>query len=106
MSEAMMWLMGRGIWETVIMTLTSGLFGFVLGLPFGVLLYVTRPGQIAENKKVYRVMSAVVNIFRSIHYFVGLDDSVYPINRRHLDRFASGDRAINRRCGSVYCTYG
>jgi len=70
MSEAMMWLMGRGIWETVIMTLTSGFFGFVLGLPFGVLLYVTRPGQIAENKNVYRVMSALVNIFRSIPFII------------------------------------
>jgi len=65
-----MWLMGRGIWETVIMTLTSGFFGFVLGLPFGVLLYVTRPGQIAENKNVYRVMSALVNIFRSIPFII------------------------------------
>lgn len=48
MSEAMMWLMGRGIWETVVMTFVSGFFGFVIGLPVGVLLYITRPGQIWE----------------------------------------------------------
>lgn len=41
MSEAMMWLMARGVWETVTMTFVSGFFGFVLGLPVGVLLYVT-----------------------------------------------------------------
>ncbi len=70
MSEAMMGLMGQGIWQTVIMTLTSGFFGFVLGLPFGVLLYVTRPGQISENKKLYRVLSALVNIFRSIPFII------------------------------------
>ncbi|MCC3703697.1 methionine ABC transporter permease MetI [Rouxiella badensis] len=70
MSEAMMWLLGQGVWQTVIMTLTSGFFGFVLGLPIGVLLYVTRPGQIAENKKLYRVMSALVNIFRSIPFII------------------------------------
>ena len=46
MSEAMMWLLGRGVWETLMMTFVSGFFGFVLGLPVGVLLYVTRPGQI------------------------------------------------------------
>lgn len=65
-----MWLLGQGVWQTVIMTLTSGFFGFVLGLPIGVLLYVTRPGQIAENKKLYRVMSALVNIFRSIPFII------------------------------------
>lgn len=45
MSEAMMWLMARGVWETVMMTFVSGFFGFVLGLPVGVLLYVTRRGR-------------------------------------------------------------
>jgi len=70
MSEAMMALMGRGVLETVIMTLTSGFFGFVLGLPIGVLLYVTRAGQIAENKSLYRVVSALVNIFRSIPFII------------------------------------
>ncbi|MCX2958231.1 MAG: DL-methionine transporter permease subunit, partial [Serratia symbiotica] len=49
MSEAIMWLMGRGVGETFMMTFISGFFGFVLGLPVGVLLYVTRPGQIIAN---------------------------------------------------------
>ncbi len=42
------------------------LLRFVLGLPVGVLLYVTRPGQIVANAKLYRTLSALVNIFRSI----------------------------------------
>ena len=46
MSEPMMWLLVRGVWETLAMTLVSGFFGFVIGLPVGVLLYVTRPGQL------------------------------------------------------------
>lgn len=70
MSEAMMWLMARGVWETVVMTLVSGFFGFVLGLPIGVMLYVTRPGQIIENPKLYRSISALVNIFRSIPFII------------------------------------
>ena len=44
MSEAMMWLFARSIWETLFMTFSSGFLGFAVGLPFGVLLYVTRPG--------------------------------------------------------------
>ncbi|MFP1789983.1 methionine ABC transporter permease MetI [Lonsdalea quercina] len=70
MSEAMMWLMARGVWETIVMTLVSGFFGFVLGLPVGVLLYITRPGQIIANPKLYRALSAIVNIFRSIPFII------------------------------------
>lgn len=70
MSEAMMWLMARGVWETVMMTFVSGFFGFVLGLPVGVLLYVTRPGQIAANNTLYRTLSGLVNVFRSIPFII------------------------------------
>ena len=38
MSEPMMWLLVRGVWETLAMTFVSGFFGFVIGLPVGVLL--------------------------------------------------------------------
>lgn len=65
-----MWLMARGVWETVTMTFVSGFFGFVLGLPVGVLLYVTRPGQIIANDAVYKVLSGLVNIFRSIPFII------------------------------------
>ncbi|EPC5603028.1 methionine ABC transporter permease MetI [Edwardsiella piscicida] len=70
MSETMMWLMVRGIWETVVMTLVSGFFGFVIGLPVGVLLYTSRPGQILENARLYNLLSALVNIFRSIPFII------------------------------------
>lgn len=65
-----MWLMGRGIWETIVMTFVSGFFGFVLGLPIGVLLYITRPGQISANSTLYKTVSALVNIFRSIPFII------------------------------------
>jgi len=70
MSDAMMWLMVRGVWETFMMTFISGFFGFVLGLPVGVLLYVTRPGQIIANNTLYKVLSGLVNIFRSIPFII------------------------------------
>jgi len=70
MSEAMMWLFARSIWETLFMTFSSGFLGFAIGLPFGVLLYVTRPGQIVENPGLYRVISALVNVFRSIPFII------------------------------------
>ncbi|MDQ8591438.1 DL-methionine transporter permease subunit, partial [Klebsiella aerogenes] len=44
MSEPMIWLLVRGVWETLAMTFVSGFFGFVPGLPVGVVLYVPVPG--------------------------------------------------------------
>lgn len=46
MSEPMMWLLVRGVWETLAMTFVSGFFGFVIGLPVGVLLYVRARGKL------------------------------------------------------------
>lgn len=70
MSEAMIMLLCRGIWETLVMTFVSGFFGFVLGLPLGVLLYVSRPKQIIENPLLYGSLSALVNIFRAIPFII------------------------------------
>ncbi|WP_241585646.1 methionine ABC transporter permease MetI [Rosenbergiella epipactidis] len=70
MSEAIIWLLAGGIWETLVMTFVSGFFGFVIGLPVGVLLYITRPGQIKESQVLYRIISAVVNIFRSVPFII------------------------------------
>ncbi|VFS67417.1 D-methionine transport system permease protein metI [Raoultella planticola] len=42
MSEAMIWLLLRGVWETLAMTFVLRLFRFCHRLPVGVLLYVTR----------------------------------------------------------------
>ncbi|RAX13135.1 methionine ABC transporter permease MetI [Photorhabdus bodei] len=70
MSEGMILLLAKGVWETLVMTFVSGFFGFIIGLPIGVLLYVTRPDQIMENSKLYRFLSAIVNIFRSIPFII------------------------------------
>lgn len=108
MSEAMMWLLVRGVWETLAMTFVSGFFGFVIGLPVGVLLYVTRPGQIMENARLYRSLSAVVNIFRSIPFIILLVWMI-PFTRiivRHLHWFAGRDCTADRRRRAFYRPYG
>ncbi|KLN97622.1 methionine ABC transporter permease MetI [Moellerella wisconsensis] len=70
MSEKMIALLISGTIDTIIMTFVSGILGFVLGLPIGILLYITRPGQVMENTSIYRIVSAVVNIFRSIPFII------------------------------------
>jgi D-methionine transport system permease protein len=60
----------RGTWETIIMTFASGFFGFLLGLPLGVLLYITRKGQIKENYAINSILSVIINIFRAIPFII------------------------------------
>lgn len=70
MSESMISMLIAGTWETILMTFVSCFFGFVIGLPTGVLLFVTRTGQILENKTLNRITSVFVNIFRSIPFII------------------------------------
>ncbi|NML69249.1 methionine ABC transporter permease MetI [Chryseobacterium sp. RP-3-3] len=70
LSDSVIALLGKGLWETVYMTFVSGFFGFVLGLPVGILLFLTRKGQLLENAVYYRAISILVNIFRSIPFII------------------------------------
>lgn len=70
LSDSVISLLGKGLWETIYMTFVSGFFGFVLGLPVGILLFLTRKGQLLENAIYYRVISILVNIFRSIPFII------------------------------------
>jgi D-methionine transport system permease protein len=60
----------KGTWETIVMTFASGFFGFILGLPLGILLFVTREGQIKENRLLNSILSAFVNVFRAIPFII------------------------------------
>ena len=70
MSESIFELLLKGTWETIIMTFVSGFFGFVLGLPTGILLFLTRKNQILEQRTVNRILSVLVNVFRSIPFII------------------------------------
>ncbi|WP_370896106.1 methionine ABC transporter permease MetI [Chryseobacterium gossypii] len=63
-------LLSKGVWETVYMTFVSGFFGFVLGLPAGISLFLTRKGQLLENVVYNRILSVFINILRSIPFII------------------------------------
>lgn len=48
----------------------SLLFTVVLGLPLGVLLFLTGPRQMFKQKAVYTLLSLVVNILRSLPFII------------------------------------
>lgn len=60
----------KGIGESLYMTLAATLFGYVLGLPWGVVLAVTDADGIKPNRPVYRVLDFITNIMRSIPFLI------------------------------------
>ncbi|BDU27408.1 MULTISPECIES: methionine ABC transporter permease MetI [unclassified Flavobacterium] len=70
MSDSIIELLLKGTWETIVMTFVSGFFGFLLGLPTGILLFLTRKNQILEQPALNRTLSVLVNIFRSIPFII------------------------------------
>ena len=70
MSSEMIDLLLKGTGETIVMTLVSGFFSFLLGLPLGVWLYITRKGQIKENMILHNILSTFINIFRAIPFII------------------------------------
>ena len=59
-----------GIKDTLYMTLASTFFGYVLGLPLGILLNVTRKDGLKPNRIIYGIGSFICNIVRSIPFLI------------------------------------
>ncbi len=57
-------------WETLYMTGVSLIATFFLGIILGLLLFLTSKGNMWENKVIYGIVGAFVNIFRSIPFII------------------------------------
>lgn len=66
--------------DTLLMEVWAGGIAFVLGLVLGVILTVTKPGGILENKPVYKIIDTVTNLFRSIPFIILLT-ALMPVSR-------------------------
>lgn len=60
----------QGIYETLYMTLVSTFFGYLIGLPMGVLLCVTGKDGLKPNAVIYKVLDVIANIVRSIPFLI------------------------------------
>ncbi|MFC7517531.1 methionine ABC transporter permease [Herbaspirillum sp. GCM10030257] len=56
--------------DTLTMTGFSLVFTVLLGLPLGVLLFLTGRGQLLEQPGVYTALSLVVNVLRSLPFII------------------------------------
>ncbi|MEG1406850.1 MAG: methionine ABC transporter permease [Ruthenibacterium sp.] len=73
-------LLWEGTIDTLYMTVLSALFSYALGLPMGVLLFVTKKGGIAENKSFNAIFGWCVNVLRSIPFII-LVAAIFPFTR-------------------------
>ena len=70
MENEILQMMLLGVGETLLMVIASTVFGYVFGLPLGILLFVNGEDGIKPNKKVYRVLDIITNIGRSIPFLI------------------------------------
>lgn len=60
----------QGIGETLYMTLGATFFGYLFGLPLGIILSVTGKNGIRPNALVYKILDVISNITRSIPFLI------------------------------------
>ena len=70
----------QSFWETLIMVGISGVVGALVGLPLGVLLYLTDRQGVLQNLAVNRVLGGIVNAVRSTPFIILLV-AVIPFTR-------------------------
>lgn len=58
--------------ETLIMVVATLIFGSIIGICMGLLLFVTRENNILENKLVFQILNVFINIIRPIPFIIFL----------------------------------
>lgn len=63
-------IIGKSVVETFQMVGISLFFSVLIGIPLGILIVLTRPGQALQNKFVYQISNLLINILRSIPFII------------------------------------
>lgn len=66
--------------DTFYMVGFSLIVGSILGIPLGILLVITRPGGITENKILFKVINPIINMVRSLPFIILLV-AIVPFTR-------------------------
>jgi D-methionine transport system permease protein len=80
MSQTLLLLLLEATLQTVYMVAVASLLATIVGLPVGVLLYITRSKNIYYKPWLHRSLAAVVNVTRSIPFII-LMIAVIPVTR-------------------------
>ena len=76
MHELLLLALGETLW----MVFASALFGTILGVPLGIALHITKPGQISAQPVFNKVLGTVVNVGRSVPFIILLV-AIIPLTR-------------------------
>lgn len=66
--------------ETLYMVFFSTLFSLVMGFPIGILLVITKEGNILEKPKLNKVLEMIINTLRSFPFII-LMICLFPLSR-------------------------
>ncbi|MCE5284262.1 MAG: ABC transporter permease [Pelosinus sp.] len=80
MSQDLIELLVKSLWETTYMVAASSLLATLFGIPLGVILVVTDKGHILENLPFNRVLGIIVNATRSTPFII-LMVAIIPLTR-------------------------
>ncbi|MGM9921496.1 MAG: ABC transporter permease, partial [Bhargavaea sp.] len=58
--------------QTITMVIATLIFGSILGIIMGLLLFVTRQNNILENKFLFNLLNIVINIIRPVPFIIFL----------------------------------
>ena len=90
--EKLLPLLWEGTVDTLYMTFWSSLIAYIIGLPLGVLLVVTRKGGIMQAPTFNAILGVVINFLRSIPFIIMLA-VLFPVTRAVIGT-AIGTKAI------------
>ena len=63
-------LLAQGTWDTLLMTIVSTFFAYVIGIPLGVLCVLTSPKGLMPHRIFIMVLGWIINIGRSIPFII------------------------------------
>ena len=97
MSQEMLALLFKSLWETTYMVAVSGVISALAGIPLGIILVTTNKGHILENTSINKVLGVIVNATRSTPFII-LMVAIIPLTRLIVGTSIGTNAAIVPLC--------
>ena len=97
MSQEMLALLFKSLWETTYMVAVSGVISALVGIPLGIILVITDKGHILENAPINKVLGVIVNATRSTPFII-LMVAIIPLTRLIVGTSIGTNAAIVPLC--------
>lgn len=63
-------ILKEGLIQSFQMTSVSLIISILIGIPLGIAVVLTRPGQLLANRFVYQILNLIINIVRSVPFII------------------------------------